>query len=69
MSKYTVHQGEGYHATLRCGFVQGWANNETDRRLHPQSWLCRGEGDRAPGEGVKRPELWPLPDATAEVPD
>jgi hypothetical protein len=29
ISKYTVHQGEGYKATLQLGFFQGWANNET----------------------------------------
>jgi hypothetical protein len=68
ISKYTVHQGEGYKATLQLGFFQGWANNETIADYIRKAGFAQvkvtGSGRRREATGT-----WPLPDATAEVPD
>jgi len=54
MSKYTVLQGQRYRATIDLGFVKSWASNET----------VADYGRKREATG-----LWPLPDATADVPD
>ena len=66
ISKYTVHQGEGYKATLQLGFFQGWANNETIADYIRKAGFAQvkvtGSGRMREATGT-----WPLPDA--EVPD
>jgi hypothetical protein len=68
MAKYTVHQDQRYRARIRLGFVESWADNETVadyiRKAGFTEVKLTGSGRRREATG-----LWPLPDATAEVPD
>jgi hypothetical protein len=68
MSKFTVHQGRRYRATIRLGFVQSWAGNEAVADYIRKAGFAQV---RVTGSGRKREAigLWPLPDATADVPD
>jgi hypothetical protein len=68
MSKFTVQEGQRYLATIQLGFVQSWASNETVADYIRNAGFTQvkviGSGRRRQATG-----LWPLPDATAEVPD
>jgi hypothetical protein len=64
---FTVHQGKRYRAIIRLGVFQGWASNETVAAKFLEAGFTdvevKGSGRNRLGKG-----LWPLPDASAEVP-
>jgi hypothetical protein len=68
MAKFTVHLGQRYRATIKLGFVESWASNETVADYIRKAGFAQV---KVTGSGRKREAtgLWLLPDATAEVPD
>jgi len=67
MPAFTVHQGKRYRATIRLGVFQSWVGNETVAGKFRDVGFTEVE---VKGSGRNRwgKDLWPLPDASAEVP-
>jgi hypothetical protein len=67
MATFTVRQGQRYRATIALGWLERWASNETIAgRLRDAGFTevkVEGSGGTRSAEA-----LWPLPDATAEMP-
>ena len=68
MASYTVHKGRRYRATITLGFFQRLASNDTVagkfREVGFTEVDVSGSGRNRLGQA-----LWPLADASAEIPD
>lgn len=67
MVTFTVRQGKRYRATLALGWLEQWAGNEMIAdKLREAGFMevtVQGSGGTRQAEA-----LWPIPDATAEMP-
>jgi hypothetical protein len=67
MATFTVRQGQRYRATITLGWLERWASNETIAgRLRDAGFTevkVEGSGATRSAEA-----LWPLADASAELP-
>ena len=67
MSKFTVHKGKRYWAAISLGWLKSWAGNDMVARQIADAGFTEVE---VTGDGREREAkgLWPLDDATAEIP-
>jgi hypothetical protein len=67
MPKFTVHQGKRYRAQISLGLIESLAGNDTVARQIADAGFAEVE---VTGDGREREAtaLWPLDDATAEIP-
>lgn len=68
MPKFTVHQGRRYRATVNLSWVQQqFATNQKIAKIFKDLGFIEV---KVAGAGAKREAtgLWPLPDATTDVP-
>jgi hypothetical protein len=65
--KFTVHQGKRYWAAISLGWLESWAGNDTVAQKIANAGFTEVEvtGD---GREHEARALWPVVEATAEIP-